>query len=137
VAYFRAEAPADKQQLITDLFEKITIYDLKGKAMSVRKRPDGRYDVALTVSAQKFYADGRGRQTESPLNETMDIGLFARKPGEGAFGARDVVVMEKLPIRSGDQTLRFVTARAPVFGGIDPYNTVIDRNSDDNVTKAS
>jgi aminopeptidase N len=136
VALFRKEAPADKQQLITDLFEKITLYDLKAKAMSVQKRPDGRYDVTLRIEGQKFYADGRGRQVQAPLNETMDIGLFAAKPGEKAFTARDVILLEKTPVTSGPRTLRFVTARPPVWGGVDPYNTVIDRNSDDNVVKA-
>jgi hypothetical protein len=136
VADFRAETPADKQQLITDLFEKITIYDLKARSMTVKRRPDGRYDVALTVSGQKFYANGRGKQAEAPLNETMDIGLFTAKPGVGTFDARDVVMMTKLPVRSGYQTLRFVTTRRPSFGGVDPYNTIIDRNSDDNIVKA-
>jgi hypothetical protein len=137
VAYFRAEAPADKQQLITDLFEKITVYDLKATSMAVKRRPDGRYDVALTIAAHKFYADGRGHETEAPLGETMDIGLFARRPGEAEFGSRDVVVMSRETVHTGSQTLRFVTARAPTFGGVDPYVTIIDRNADDNLVKAS
>jgi aminopeptidase N len=137
VAYFRAEAPADKQPLITDLFEKITVYDLQAKAMTVKRRPDGRFDVALTVDAKKFYADGRGRQSEAPLAETIDIGLFDKKPADAGFGPRDVVMMTKLPVRSGAQTLRFVADRAPTFGGLDPYVTIIDRNADDNVVKAS
>jgi aminopeptidase N len=137
VGYFRAEAPADKQQLITDLFEKITIYDLKATSMAVKRRPDGRWDVALTVTAHKFYADGRGRETESPLAERMDIGLFAKKPGEAGFGSGDVVNMSRATVHTGSQTLKFVTARAPTFGGVDPYVTIIDRNADDNLVKAS
>jgi ABC-2 type transport system permease protein len=30
------------------------------------------------------------------------------------------------------QTFTFTVAKAPKFVGIDPYNTVIDRNGDDN-----
>jgi aminopeptidase N len=60
----RAEAPADKQALITDLFEKITLYDLKTKGDVVRKRADGKFDVTVTVDAQKKYADGKGKETE-------------------------------------------------------------------------
>jgi ABC-2 type transport system permease protein len=41
--------------------------------------------------------------------------------------------MERRPIRSGRQALRFVTARKPTHAGIDPYNFYIDRNSADNV----
>jgi aminopeptidase N len=128
----RAEAPADKQALITDLFEKITLYDLKTKSAEVKKRADGKFDVTITVDAQKKYADGKGKETAAALNETMDIGLFTAKPGDKGFDAKDVVVYERRPIRSGVQTFTFVTGKAPKFAGIDPYNTVIDRNGDDN-----
>ncbi len=131
----RAEAPADKQALITDLFEKITLYDLKTKSASVKKRADGRFDVAVTVDAQKKYADGKGKETNAALNETMEIGLFTAKPGDKGFDAKSVVAYERRPIRSGVQTFTFTTAKAPTFAGIDPYNTVIDRNGDDNTIK--
>jgi aminopeptidase N len=133
VAALRAEAPADKQALITDLFEKITLYDVKTTASTATQRPDGRWDVTVTVDARKLYADGKGVETASPLNETFDVGLFTAMPGKGAFDEKDVVVLERRPIRSGVQTLRFVTTRKPLFAGVDPYNKWIDRNSDDNV----
>ena len=131
----RAEAPADKQALITDLFEKITLYDLKTKSATVKKRPDGRFDVTLVIEAKKLYAQGRGQETEAPLNEPMDVGLFALEPGKKGFGADKVIALERRPIRSGTQTLTFVTKVAPKVAGVDPYNIVIDRNGDDNVAK--
>jgi aminopeptidase N len=133
VAAIRAEAPADKQALITDLFEKITLYDVKTTGMTSTKRADGRFDVTVTVDARKLYVDGKGVETPAPLNEMFDIGLFTAEPGKGAFNARNIVLLERRPIRSGVQTLRFITTRAPSFGGVDPYNKWIDRNSDDNV----
>jgi len=132
LTYLRAEAPADKQALITDLFEKITLYDLKTKSASAKARPDGKFDVTVIVDAQKKYADGKGKETTAPLNETMEIGLFADKPGEKGFDGKDVIVYERRPIRSGTQTFTFTVAKRPKFAGIDPYNTVIDRNGDDN-----
>lgn len=135
LAILRAEAPADKQALITDLFEKVTLYDLKTKSASMKKRSDGRFDVSVTVDAQKKYADGKGKETVAPLSETMDIGLFMAEPGKKGFDAKDVVVYERRPVRSGVQTFTFTTTKAPKFAGIDPYNTVIDRNGDDNTTK--
>ena len=131
----RAEAPADKQALITDLFEKITLYDIKTKAASVKTRADGRFDVTLTIDAKKMYADGKGKETPASLNETMDIGLFTAEPGKKDFKAGNVVLYERRPIRSGVQTLTFTVDRAPKWAGIDPYNTVIDRNGDDNTIK--
>ncbi|PZR34674.1 M1 family aminopeptidase [Caulobacter segnis] len=132
LTYLRAEAPADKQALITDLFEKITLYDLKAKSASVKARPDGKFDVTITVDAQKKYADGKGKESAAALNEAMDIGVFTAKPGDKGFGAKDVLVYQRRPIRSGVQTFTFTVAGKPRFAGIDPYNTVIDRNGDDN-----
>jgi ABC-2 type transport system permease protein len=44
-----------------------------------------------------------------------------------------VVLLERRPIRTGRQVLRFVTDRKPTHAGIDPYNFYINRNSADNV----
>ena len=129
----RAEVGPDHQQLVTDLFEKITLYDLRAVHATSHKRPDGRYDVSLDVSARKIYADGQGKESDAPLNEAFDIGLFTREPGKPDFAAKDVLLFKHLPVRNGRQTFRFVTDRAPRFAGVDPYNKAIDRNSDDNV----
>jgi aminopeptidase N len=129
---FRAQAPPDKQALITDLFERITLYDLRALKASARKRRDGRWDVSLTVSAKKVYADGRGRETDAPMNEALDVGLFLAEPGKAGFDARKVLQFQRLPIRSGVQTLRLISDRKPRFAGLDPYNKLIDRNADDN-----
>lgn len=133
IAALRAEAPADKQALITDLLEKITLYDIKTTGVTATRRQDGRWDVAVTVDARKLYADGQGKETDAPLNEQIDIGLFTAEPGKGAFSQTDVILLERRPIRTGVQTLRFITTREPKFAGADPYNKWIDRNSDDNV----
>ena len=133
VAALRAEAPADKQALITDLFEKITLYDVKTTGSTATRRADGRWDVTITVDARKLYADGQGKETDAPLNESFDVGLFSAEPGKGRFDEGDVILLERRPIRTGVQTLRFITTKKPSFAGVDPYNKWIDRNSDDNV----
>ncbi|CAN5414616.1 M1 family metallopeptidase [soil metagenome] len=137
VELLRANAPADKQALITDLFEKITLYDVRTTATSARQRADGKWDVSITVDAKKLYVTGKGVETEAPLNETFDIGLFSAKPGEGAFDRSKVIAFERQAIHTGTQTFRFVTATKPTFAGVDPYNKWIDRNSDDNLKPVS
>ena len=137
VTLFRQEAGPDpiKQQLITDLFEKITIYDLRTTKAASKKRADGKYDVTLILSAKKHYADGKGKETDASMNEPVDIGLFAREPGKKGFTAKDVILLQRMMVKSGTATLKFVTDRPPVFAGLDPYNTMIDRNSDENLIK--
>ena len=77
----------------------------------------------------------KGKETEAPLLEAFDVGLFTAEPGRKTFTKDKVILFEKRPIRSGKQELRFVVDKAPTHVGVDPYNKRIDRNSDDNVIK--
>jgi aminopeptidase N len=135
LALLREEAGPAHEQLIVDLFEKITLLDLKAaNARSVR-RPDGRWDVHFEVEAKKLYADGRGRETETPLAEPFDIGVFSAEPGRSGYTAADVIAFERQPIRSGRQTVHLVVDKEPTWVGVDPYNKRIDRNSEDNLAR--
>ncbi len=134
VAALRAQATTPAQQaLITDLFERITLYDLRATEPTTRRRPDGRWETSVTVNATKVYADGQGRERPAPLNEAIAIGAFAAEPGEGAFSASDVLALGNRPVRSGVQRVTLVTKKRPLYVGVDPYNMFIDRNSQDNV----
>lgn len=134
IAAFRAEAKtAEDQALITDLFERVTLYDLKVDAPSAARRADGKWDVTVPVAAKKFYVTGEGAETETPLAERIEVGLFTAEPGADVFRQSDVIMMERQPIRSGSQVLKFITEKKPAFAGVDPYNFYIDRNSADNV----
>jgi ABC-2 type transport system permease protein len=124
---------AEERQLVLDSLDRITIYDLKAKSATVRKLPDGMFETTLTVDAAKAYANGMGKEAAATLSDAIDIGLFDQKPEYGAFSAKDVVSMERRPVKSGAQSIRVITRRKPAFAGIDPYNKFIDRNSDDNV----
>jgi len=127
------------QQLITDLFEKITVYDLKTRTAEVKKRADGRYDVVLTIEAKKAYADGKGKETPVaiPPTERFDVGVFDAEPGKPTFSAKNVLDFHTIALRSGAQTVTITVARPPKWAGIDPYNKEIDRNSDDNAIKVT
>jgi ABC-2 type transport system permease protein len=134
VQAFRNEAKTPEDQaLITDLFERITLYDMKVLEPKAVRRPDGKWDVTVPVEAHKFYATGKGAQSEAPLADRIPIGLFTAEPGRGTFDRRNVIVLARQPVRSGRQVFRFVTDRKPTHAGVDPYNFYIDRNSDDNV----
>jgi aminopeptidase N len=133
IAEFRKSASPEENALITDLFEKITLYDIKTTSAVVKKLPDGRFETTLTVEAHKLYADGKGKETKAPMNEQAEFGAFAAMPGQGSFAAKDVLLLTRLPLHSGTQTLKLVTKMRPAYAGADPYNIRIDRNSDDNV----
>jgi hypothetical protein len=130
IRYLRQEAGPAHDQAITDTLEKITLYDINVKRVHATPRADGKFDVTIDVDAHKYYADGYGKQTEAPLAESMDAGLFAREPGRPGFSQADVISFGRQPIHSGPQTLTLVADRKPAFGGVDPYNVRITRNSD-------
>src|SRR5512139_1806531 len=46
---FHEVAGPAKQQLVTDLFERITLYDVRVADAKAEQRPDGRWDVTLEV----------------------------------------------------------------------------------------
>ena len=135
VTMLREEAGPEHDQLITDLFEKITLYDMKAKDAVSQKLPDGRYEVTFTVEGKKLYADGKGKETEAPLSELFEVGAFSAQPGKKGFSKESVLAFEKRTLVSGEQKVTFTVAEEPKWVGVDPYNKRIDRNSDDNLTE--
>ena len=112
IAELRKEARTPEQQaLIADLFERITIYDLKAPQARSMRNADGSWTTIVDVEARKFYADGKGVETAAPLAEAIEIGLFKARPGDGAFDAADVLAMERSSLRSGKQQVRITTRR--------------------------
>jgi ABC-2 type transport system permease protein len=135
VALLREEAGPEHDQLITDLFEKITLYDMKAKDASSKRRADGTYEVTFTVEGKKLYADGKGKETEAPLSEMFELGVFAAQPGKKGFSKESVLAFERRTVTTGAQKVSFVVASEPKWVGVDPYNKRIDRNSDDNLVE--
>ncbi len=137
IAEFAKEARTPEQQaLIADLFQRITLYDLKVTDAASRQVADG-WETTLTVAADKFHADGKGVDTRVKLAEPIEVGLFTARPGIGAFSATNVVLLARQPIRSGTQKLTLKSKARPSFAGVDPYNFFIDRNGDDNVKEVT
>ena len=131
----RAEAGPEHDALITDLFEKITLLDVKATNAKSAKRADGKFEVSFEVEARKLYADGKGKETEAPLDEPFDIGVFSAEPGRPGYTAASVLSFARQRIRTGKQTVTVLVDKPPVFVGVDPFNKRIDRNSEDNLAK--
>jgi len=131
----REEAGPGHDALIDDLFLKITLLDAKAVNAKSVKRSDGRYEVSFEVEAKKFYADGKGKETEAPLDEPFDVGVFSTEPGKPGYSAASVLAFQRQRIRTGRQTVTLVVDKPPLWVGVDPYNKRIDRNSGDNLTR--
>jgi ABC-2 type transport system permease protein len=133
LAILRKQAGPQHDALITDLFERITLFDMKTTEAYARKLPDGSFELTMTIEAHKRYADGKGQETEAPLDEAIEVGAFTVEPGKTGFAAGSVLALDRRRIRNGTQTVTLTVPQAPAWAGVDPYNKRIDRNSEDNL----
>ncbi|AVP99454.1 hypothetical protein C7S18_20775 [Ahniella affigens] len=139
VEELRAVTPPEKQQLITDLFERISFFDNRMVDATTKKRADGKYDVTLSWQAAKKESDGIGKETDASLDDEIDIGIFARASGAEEQDEK-VLYLKKHRINQASGSLTITVDELPYDAGIDPYNKLIDRVSNDNrkrVTAAS
>ena len=134
--YVRAETPPEKYGLLDDLFAKIVLYDNRVTDARIKQRPDGKYDVEIDVAARKVQADGVGKETAVPLDDWMEIGVFARADGASEEKEK-VLYLKSEHITAATQKFSVVVDAKPYEVGVDPYNKLIDRNSDDNRKQVS
>ena len=136
--FIRAEAGPEHEALISDLFEKITLYELAVDAVEATP-VDGAFDVAVTVSAKKMYADGKGVETEVGFSEPVQIALFPPEPEDDeSFGDEDLpppTLLTQETLSDGVHTFNYRVEEKPDRVGIDPYLWMIDRNPENNLKR--
>ncbi len=128
VEAIREQTPPELQYLITDGFESIVLYDNKALTATVTETPDKKYKVILNVQARKVKADGNGNESPMTLNDYIDIGVFTGKKDE-----EKPLYLKKEKLTQEKQTFEIVVDQMPTRAGIDPYNKLVDRISDDNI----
>lgn len=128
--YIRAQAPAEKHSLIDELFAKIVFYDNRVVATTVTPR-DGKYDVTIEYEAAKRESDGVGREIDLPLNDWIEVGVFARGADEEERSEKPLY-LQRQRITQGRGTIKVTVDQVPYDVGFDPYNKLIDRMPDDN-----
>ena len=84
----------------------------------------------LNVRARKMVVDDAGVETELPMNDSVEIGIFDDK------GLNEPMYLHKHPISTGKQTLTVTVPRKPTSAGIDPNSLLIEVKTDDNVEEA-
>lgn len=132
VAEFRAVTPPEKQSMLDDLFETITLFDNKTTEATSTKRADGKYVVTVTVESKKYRSNDRGAETYVPLHDVIDIGVLGPSKTKNND---NVLLIERKLITQPKMTFEMVVDKKPARAGIDPLNILVDRNPDDN-TKA-
>ena len=134
LGHIRAVTPDSLQYLLTDMFEKITLYENKTIEATYKKLGNGRYKVILVVDAKKFHADGQGVEAETKMNDWIDIGVMAHEKVDRNWKTKPLY-MNKHQLKPGVNRFEITVKEKPVEAGIDPYHILIDRNPNDNIIK--
>lgn len=129
----KAVTPESFQPVLHDLFEANTFWELATDTATAKRMDSGDWQVTLDVRARKVVADAAGNETEMPMDDWVEIGVFDHRGGSGRLYG------EKHRIHSGAQTITVtVPASAgggakPALAGIDPGHLLIDWVIGDNV----
>jgi hypothetical protein len=131
LAELRQAVPPDRQGLLEDLFETITLWDNRVRVASAEPIGNGRWQVRLELAARKLRADGHGTESEIPMDDWVDVAVFGEKePGGPKTGK--LLTSEKRRVTGGTQTLELVVDGEPMRAGVDPFHKLIDRDPEDN-----
>ena len=134
----KAVTPDSLQYLITDLVESITFYENKAEKATYKELENNMYEVTLELSSKKTVADSLGQETDLPLTEWVDIGIYGEEPEEAnaeGYKFAPLLYLEKHQITKENSTITVKVKGKPVKAGIDPLNKLIDRHPEDNVEK--
>jgi hypothetical protein len=119
----QAVTPASLQYLLRDLFEKNTFWDLATEQATAKQTSANAWQVTLDVRARKVAIDQVGVETEEPMYDWIDVGVFGEsKP-----------FIEKRRIRSGKQRITITVPSRPTRAGIDPDELLADLDVENNI----
>jgi hypothetical protein len=125
----QAVTPDSLRYLLVDLFEVNTFWNLEAKKATVEQAGNA-WRVTLDVEAQKVAVDTAGTETKLPMNDLIEIGVYARGEGEGPG---ELLYQRLHRIRPGEQRITVTVSKEPAWAGIDPRRLLIDTETGDNV----
>jgi ABC-2 type transport system permease protein len=129
-AELKSITPDSLQPLLADLFERNTYWELKTRRVAAEPAGPGQWRVTLDVNARKVVVDTRGAETEVPMDDPVEIGVYAA----GGSATRGVPIYRSMHrIKAGVQQISVLVATKPARAGIDPRNLLIDTDPTDNM----
>jgi ABC-2 type transport system permease protein len=124
--------PQEYQYLVADLFENITLMDMRATEAQAKKLDNGQYEVTLKGLVNKNRMSETGEPTVIAMNDLIDVVVFDEN--------EKVIYLKKHKFDGGDFELTVTVDGKPANAGVDAYHKLIDRIPDDNsvgVTMAS
>jgi ABC-type transport system involved in multi-copper enzyme maturation permease subunit len=122
-----AVTPDSLKYLLDDLVRHITLWDLRaGKARAVPVG-GGRYRVTLEFDVAKVRADSVGNDTPVPMNDLVEIGVFA----EGDDGRGPALYLRKHRLAAGRHTVTVTVTGRPALAGVDPRYLLLTKEKEE------
>lgn len=155
VNHIKEVTPDSLQYLIHDMFETITLYRNRVVKAKSTKLKNGKYQVDIEFEVSKYRNDNQGKiyygenvgDTLSykndkmkkpvlsvPLKDYIDIGIFTEETVNGKKKTKELY-LQKHKITKIFNKLTIIVDKKPSEVGVDPYNKLIDTQSDDNRVK--
>ncbi|GAB3890668.1 ABC transporter permease/M1 family aminopeptidase [Spirosoma agri] len=135
--FLKAATPDSLKPWLTDNFEKFTLYDNRITKAEAKAVGNGQYRVKLYVRTATEYYDKTGKEIAKGKGPVIaDIAVLT-DDGKNKDGLTTKVplLMQKRSLTPGEHVIEVTVKGKPVKAGIDPYNKLIDRVSDDNLVK--
>ncbi len=121
--------PDSLQYLLRDLFERNTFWELEAKNARVEAFGKGIWNVNFDLITRKVAIDENGVETAIPMNDYIDIGIYANSP-EGHIG--EEIYLKRHKLKTGKHTITIQVSKEPDLAGIDPDLLLIDSDVYDN-----
>lgn len=121
----QAVTPDSYQSLLRDLFEKNTFWEFETERATAQQTAAGAWQVTLDVRARKVVVDEAGVETEVPMDDWIEVGVFDE-------GER---YLQKHRIYSGKQAITITVPQKPARAGIDPRHLLSDLGEADKNVK--
>ena len=152
VNHIKEVTPDSLNYLIKDMFETITLYQNRVVETKSEKLDNGKYKVDIEFKVSKYRNNEKGRafygeeerdsityqsdDMKKPeysvfLKDYIDIGIF----GEDNDEKEIELYLKKQKISKIHNKISIIVDQEPIEVGIDPYNKLIDTNSEDNRMK--
>lgn len=129
-AELRQITPDSLKPLLSDLFEHITLWNIRTDSARADSVGDGTFRVSLFVDVAKVRADSIGRETPTEMNDLVEVGAFAA--ADGGDGGKPLY-LKPHRLRAGKQVIQFILPSRPVSAGLDPNRKMLERDRGDNV----
>ena len=96
--------------------------------------PGGQYRLDFYLTAKKLRADSLGAETEIPMRDWVDVGVYTRPARGQKSPDKDgvAIYLAKHMIHEGAQHVVLTLPRLPSRAGIDPLHKLISRLTAEN-----